>query len=132
MANAELGCQHLTILAHHLKELRECPATDEVLARYPFLKSHPPKKEAPYYERLETPERFKGHLKIDPLAGPDWDGKLADIHQDYLSDNGKALQESIRADPVVIRKLQDVVDAFVAGETQAKAAIDKEWARLSS
>ncbi|KAJ5379860.1 uncharacterized protein N7496_002288 [Penicillium cataractarum] len=113
IANAELGCQHITILAGHLKELQETPLDSTSLAKYPFLNNPPPKKQSPYYINLQTPERLRGHSKIDPLAGPDWDGKLADIHTDYLANNGKALSDAMDSDEVVVRKIRDVFGAAV-------------------
>lgn len=132
LATAEIGCQHITILAHHLKELQEIPFDETALAKYPFLKNPPPKKQEPYYKALETPERLKGHAKIDPFAGPDWNGKLADIHSDYLADNGKLLEEYMVQDAAVVRKMKDVLGAFNGGDAKAKAAIEAELAKLSA
>lgn len=60
LATAELGCQHITILAHHLKELRETPLDEAALGKFPFLRDPPAKKQAPYYKNLKTPQRFLG------------------------------------------------------------------------
>ncbi|PYH92642.1 aldolase, partial [Aspergillus ellipticus CBS 707.79] len=126
LATAELGCQHITVLAAHLKELQETPLDATALAKYPFLQNPPPKeKEGAYYNKYQTPERFVGHTKIDPVAGPEWDGVLADIHKDYLKDNGNALSEAIENDPAVVKKMKDVLDAFLEGEAIARRAIEE-------
>ncbi|KAH8748899.1 hypothetical protein F5883DRAFT_633662 [Diaporthe sp. PMI_573] len=130
IANAELGCQHITILSHHLKELAETPVDDGLIKRYPILGSHPAKKQPPYYANATTPERVKGHLQIDPLAGPDWNGELASTKVDWLADDGKALSEAMSADAAVVRKMADVMGAFGGADEKAKAAIEAEAAKL--
>jgi transaldolase len=132
LATAELGCQHITILAHHLKELQETPLNEDALEKFPFLRNPPPKKQDPYYLASKTPERLVGHLEIDPLAGPDWDGKLADIHADYLADNGKLLSRAMESDPAVVKKMKDVLGAFNGGEAMAKEAIEAELAKVNA
>ncbi|KAM6524453.1 hypothetical protein FSOLCH5_005055 [Fusarium solani] len=129
LATAELGCQHITILAHHLKELRDTPLDEAALGKFPFLRDPPAKKQAPYYKNLKTPQRFLGHLGIDPLAGSDWDGKLADIHTDYLADNGKLLSEAMESDAAVVKKMKDVLGAFNGGDAKAREAIEAEMAK---
>ncbi|PYI04702.1 aldolase [Aspergillus sclerotiicarbonarius CBS 121057] len=130
IATAELGCQHITILAHHMRELQETPLDSPSMAKYPFLQDLPSKKQAPYYAKLKTAERLRGHSTSDPMAGPGWNGKLADIHTDYLADNGKALSEAMTADEVVVKKMRDVLGAFIGGDAKAKAAIEQEVAKL--
>lgn len=127
IANAELGCQHITILAPHLQELAATPLDSTALEKYPFLKSPPPKKQPPYYDTQKTPARLASHSTTDLLAGPNWDGKLASIDVDYLADNGKLLEESIKQDPAVVKKLKDVLDVFTEADLQAKAAIEAEF-----
>ena len=127
IATAELGCQHITILAHHLQELATTPLDDASLEQYPFLKSPPPKRQVPYYKKLQTLQRLEGHSKIDPLAGPEWDGELPDIHIDYLADDGKALRVYMETDAAVVRKIKDVFSAFVDdGDAVARRAIEAE------
>ena len=65
-------------------------------------------------------------MKIDPLAGPDWDGTLASTEVDWLSDDGKALTDVMDADPAVVRKMKDVLGAFGGADVKAKDAIEKE------
>ncbi|ETS78611.1 hypothetical protein PFICI_10673 [Pestalotiopsis fici W106-1] len=130
LATAELGCQHITILAHHLKELQETPLDDAAYEKYPFLKNPPAKKQAPYYANFKTAERLRGHANIDPLAGEEWNGQLADIHADYLADNGKLLAEYMEKDKAVVRKMKDVLGAFNGGDAKAKEAIEAELAKL--
>lgn len=113
-----------------MKELAQIPLDDAALEKYPFLKNLPAKKQAPYYKNLLTPERLKGHAKIDPLAGPEWNGTFADIHTDYLADDGKALKEYMATDAAVVRKFKDVYGAFVDdGDAKARAAIEAEIAK---
>lgn len=126
LANAELGCQHITILAPHLEELAKTRLDDAARDKYPFLKNLPAKKQEPYYANLQTPERLKGHANIDPLAGPGWNGKLPDIHADYLADNGKLLAQYMDQDEAVVRKMKDVLGAFNGGDAVAREAIEAE------
>ncbi|KAJ5717560.1 hypothetical protein N7488_003206 [Penicillium malachiteum] len=130
LATAELGCQHITILAHHMKELQKTPLDATALKKYPFLASPPAKKQDPYYANLTTPARLQVHSKSDPMAGPNWDGKLADIHADYLATGGKLLSEAMEVDTAVVKKMKDVLSAFNGGDAKAKAAIEAELARL--
>ncbi|KAJ5107347.1 hypothetical protein N7456_004022 [Penicillium angulare] len=130
LATAELGCQHITILAHHMKELQETPLDATALKKYPFLVNPPAKKQNPYYANLQTPERLRVHSKSDPMAGPNWDGQLADIHADYLANGGKLLSGAMDADAAVVKKMQDVLGAFNGGDAKAKAAIEAELAKL--
>ncbi|KAJ5724717.1 hypothetical protein N7493_006445 [Penicillium malachiteum] len=85
-----------------------------------------PKPETPYYKDLNAPDRFAHFNKIDPLAGADWDGKLADIHTDYISNDGKALVEAMQSDPAVVRKIKDVFGASLDGERRAQVALQAE------
>ncbi|KAF4907634.1 Transaldolase [Colletotrichum viniferum] len=130
IATAELGCQHITILAHHLEELQEMTFDDTVLSKYPFLKDPPPKRQAPHYKDFKTRDRLQGHMKIDPLIGPTWDGKFASTEKDWLANDGEALSKAIEADPAVVKKLKDVFKAFGDADVKAKAAIENEIANL--
>ncbi|KAL3489937.1 aldolase [Aspergillus germanicus] len=126
LATAELGCQHITILAHHLKELAETPLDETALAKYPLLRDPPPKKKAPYYDVQTTPPRLRQHSTTDPLAGPEWDGKFASTEVDWLADNGAALAKAMESDPAVVRKMKDVLGAFLGADARAKKAIEEE------
>ncbi|KAL4887875.1 aldolase [Aspergillus ambiguus] len=117
IATAELGCQHITILAHHLKELAETPFDDAVLAKYPILKDPGPKKQEPYYD------------STDHLAGPKWDGTFASTEQDWPADNGAAVTKAMESDPAVVRKMKDVLGAFLGAEVRAKKAIEEQLAK---
>jgi hypothetical protein len=98
---------------------------EAALKKYPILANPPPKKQEPYYANFTIPTRLQGHLKIDPLTGPGWDGVLGDVNVDWLKDDGKALSEYMEADPAVVRKMKDVLNAFGGAEIKAKAAIEK-------
>ncbi|KAI8310470.1 Transaldolase [Colletotrichum sp. SAR11_59] len=127
IATAELGCQPITILAHHLEELQKTTFDDTA---YPFLKDPPPKRQAPSYKDFKTRDRLQGHMKIDPLIGPTWDGKFASTETDWLANDGEALSKAIEADPAVVKKLKDVFKAFGDTDVKAKAAIESEIANL--
>ncbi|KAJ5721741.1 uncharacterized protein N7483_009675 [Penicillium malachiteum] len=86
--------------------------------------------QGPYYANLTTPARLQVHSNSDPMAGPNWNGKLADIHADYLANGGKLLSEVMEADAAVVKKMKDVLGAFNGGDAKAKAAIEAELARL--
>lgn len=131
IANAEIGCQHITILAHHLQELANTPLDASAFENYPFLKNPPPKLKAPYYENDCIPARLRGHMNIDPLAGPDWDGTLASTEVDWLANDGKVLTDVMDADPAVVRKMKDVLGAFGGADVQAKEAIEKAIGELN-
>lgn len=131
IATAELGCQHVTILADHIKELQETPLDQTALNKYPIFKNPPAKKQAPYYANYTTPERLQGHMGIDPLSGPGWDGKLASTETDWLANDGEALSRAMEADPAVVRKMKDVLGAFGGADVRAKAAIESEMAKLN-
>ncbi|KAI8235341.1 Transaldolase [Colletotrichum sp. SAR 10_99] len=130
IATAELGCQHITILAHHLEELQNTTFDDTARSRYPFLKDPPPKRQAPYYKDFKTRDRLQGHMKIDPLIGPTWDGNFASNETDWLANDGEALSKAIEADSAVVKKLKDVFKAFGDADVKAKAAIESEIANL--
>lgn len=126
IATAELGCQHITILAHHLEELQSTTLDDTALSRYPFMKDPPPKRQAPYYKDFKTRDRLQGHMKIDPLVGPTWNGKFASTETDWLANDGEALTKAIEADPAVVKKMKDVFKAFGDADAKAQAAIESE------
>ena len=88
-----------------------------------YWQTHRQKKQAPYYANFEIPARLQGHLNIDPLVGPDWDGVFADTKTDWLKDDGRALSAAMEADPAVVRKMKDVLNAFGGAEVQAKAKL---------
>ena len=115
-----------------MQELKDTPLDDTALSKFPFLKNPPSKQRYPFYDVLQTPQRLQGHSKIDYLAGPEWNGKLADIHLDYLANDGAALAAAIEADPAVVKKMKDARDAFNGGNAKAKAAIEEEIARQKS
>ncbi|KAJ6007781.1 hypothetical protein N7540_011757 [Penicillium herquei] len=96
-----------------------------------LLENPKPKPETPYYKDLKTPDRFTHFNKIEPLAAADWDGKRAEIHTDYISNDGKALVEAMQSDPAVVRKIKDVFDAFSDGERRAQVALQAEIDKLS-
>ncbi|KAH6603762.1 hypothetical protein Trco_007208 [Trichoderma cornu-damae] len=119
MAMAELGCPHVTIPPHLILTLLETP--DE-------LPLPTTKKPELVYAEFATPQRLTKLSTIDPFAGPDWDGKLADMQTDYVANDGEKLDEAIRNDPIAGKRLKDAEVFFLEMENKAKEAIEKEIA----
>lgn len=115
-----------------MKELQRAALDSTSLDKYPFLRNPPAKKQAPYYKNFQTAARLQGHMRIDPLAGPTWDGKLASTSTDWLANDGEALTRAINADPAVVKKLKDVFNAFGEADDRAKEAIESEIARINN
>lgn len=109
----ELGCQHATIPEHILNQL--------VLLD---LEGNPPPGDAAKAKGIPS-QRLAQLAKVDPLAGPNWDGKLARTDVDYLADNGSALAKAIDEDSATKTGLQDSLDGFKAQELKSKAAIEE-------
>lgn len=121
LATAELGCHHITIQAELLKTLMETPAT---------LPSATSRKTSCTYRTLTTPQRLRGLSTQDPLAGPGWDGVLASMKTDYISNDGALLDECIREDVIVNARLNDATQFFLDAENDARLAIEQEMAVL--
>lgn len=115
-----------------MKELQETPLDETALKRYPIFSNPPPKKKAPYYTNLITSPRFVKHSTSDPLAGPDWDGKLARTDIDYNANDGRALDEANARDAVVAMNLKKILAIFHDFDEQARRAIEAEMATLQS
>lgn len=111
-----------------MKELQETPLDATALKRYPVFANPPPKKKTPYYANLSTAPRFAVHSTSDPLAGPDWDGKLARTDIDYIGDDGKSLDEANAADAVVALNLKKILEIFHEFDEKAREAIEDEYA----
>lgn len=79
---------------------------------------------------MSSNPRFASHSTSDPLAGESWDGKFDSPDIDFLSNNGKALDEAIAKDVAMTRKLKDVLDCFLEADLKAKNAIEREIANL--
>ncbi|KAL4791482.1 aldolase [Aspergillus venezuelensis] len=130
LATAELGCQHITILAHHLKELASVPLDETALAQYPLLRNPPAKKTPPYYDVQTTPERLRAHSTSDAIAGPEWDGTFASTEVDWLAGEGGALDRAMQSDAAVVKKMKDVLGAFLGADERAKGAIEAEIVKM--
>ncbi|KAL4864770.1 hypothetical protein BDV12DRAFT_205527 [Aspergillus spectabilis] len=117
MAMAEIGCQHITISKKNLEELMVTPDT---LPPVTTLKPIRP------YAELVTPTRLRSLSLIDPLALVGWDGKLASVSADYLTEGGSKLDQAIKADPIVAKRIQEAMKWFVEAEQRAKVAIERE------
>ncbi|KAL0933429.1 transaldolase [Colletotrichum truncatum] len=114
MAMGEFGCEHATI-------------PEDILLRLSLLDAEanpPPGDDAP--KRTGVPSPRVAHLaSTDPLAGPNWDGKLASTDVDYLADDGAALEKAIAEDPVTERGLREALAMFQSSELQSKNAIEE-------
>ncbi|UKZ69467.1 uncharacterized protein TrAtP1_010474 [Trichoderma atroviride] len=119
MAMAELGCPHVTIPPHLIKTLLETPDT---------LPLPTTKKAKLSYAEFATAQRLTKLSTIDPLAGPDWDGVLADMQTDYVANDGEKLDEALKRDVIANKRLKDAEVFFIEMENKAKEAIEKEIA----
>lgn len=115
MAMAELGCQHVTIQQPRLRELMESPDTLPAITK--------PKNRHPY-ATLETAERLRELSKLDPLAGPEWDGMLPPLDVDYVANSGEKLDLAIEQDAVASKRIQDAMTRFIDAELKAKGIIE--------
>lgn len=116
MAMAELGCPHITISAANLKALMEMPDNLPPPAGKPKSR----------YAQHATARRLTALSSMDPLAGLDWNGKLATMETDYVSDGGAKLDAFIAQDPIASKRLEDARKFFLAPEEMAKVAIEAE------
>ncbi|KAM0559921.1 hypothetical protein ACHAPJ_003871 [Fusarium lateritium] len=114
IAMGEIGCDHATIPEDILLQLSLLDAED----------NPPPGNDAKKQTGIPS-ERIAHLAKADPLAGPNWDGKLPSTDVDYLADNGAALTKAIAADPVTKKGLYEALEAFKTNELQSKAAIEE-------
>ena len=73
---------------------------------------------------MATPKRLQYLASIDPLVAS-WDGKIASTDIDYLSNNGAALEDAIKADPIATTRLADALQLFTKVESESKALIEK-------
>lgn len=121
MAMAELGCQHVTISAPCLQALMETPDTLPPVTT--------PKPEHPYAS-LTTPERLKALSKKDELAGPEWDGVLANMDTDFVANGGAKLDEFLGTNAVAKKRFADATKFFLEMEEKGKKAIEEHMKAL--
>lgn len=114
MAMGELGCEHATIPETIIQQL-------SILS----LEANPPPGDGPSKSSSGPPPRLAHLIATDPLAGPDWNGKLARTDVDYLANNGAALEAAIAADQVTKLGLPAALEAFKGNELLSKAAIEE-------
>ena len=114
MAMGELGCHHATIPEDILQQL----------ALLDLWSNPPPGGDTTSH--AGTPSSRLAHLlTTDPLAGPNWDGKLASTDIDYLANNGEALTKAIDEDAETKQGLHEALEAFKSNEIQSKVAIEE-------
>lgn len=63
------------------------------------------------------------------MAGPGWDGTFASTEVDWLANNGAALATAMESDAAVVKKMKDVLGAFLGADAKAKKAIAEELAK---
>ncbi|KIW06099.1 uncharacterized protein PV09_03268 [Verruconis gallopava] len=114
MAMAEFGCEHATIPEDILSSLASLD-----------LVANPPPGDYSTKHWGVPNSRLAHLINVDPLAGPDWDGKLASTDVDYLANNGAALDKAIEDDDVTKRGLALALKEFQGNELQTKAAIEE-------
>ncbi|KAF2099537.1 aldolase [Rhizodiscina lignyota] len=123
MAMPELGCHHVTIRADNLRALMQTPCT------LPTLSARHAKPKHPYAE-IATPDRLRCLSKLDPLAGPNWDGILASSRKvDYVANGGEALDNAIHENPVMNKRFKDAMELFLNAEEKARVGIEKAIAK---
>lgn len=120
MAAGELGCQSATISHQVLTQLAQLPYDG---SRQPG--EGVPKPEHPYRNAAPTPERLKKLAQIDPLIGPNWDGKLSRADIDYLANGGAELDKANEEDPQTKKRLREALALFVAAEKRSQAKIEE-------
>ena len=111
IAAGELGCQSATISHMVLTELSKRPYDG---AKQPG--EGVPKPDHPYRNAAPTPARLVKLAQIDPLVGPNWDGKLSRTDIDYLANGGAELDKANEADPQTKKRLREALALFVAAE----------------
>ncbi|KAG7418268.1 hypothetical protein ACKAV7_002927 [Fusarium commune] len=125
MAAGEMGCHSATI-SHTVLEK---------LSKLPYDASKQPGEGLPkplhaYKNANPLPERLKKLLSIDPLAGPNWDGKLASTDVDYLANGGAEIDKANEADKATKTRLADALTLFIGGEERSKAKVEAMLAKL--
>ncbi|KAI1063679.1 hypothetical protein LB506_005487 [Fusarium annulatum] len=125
MAAGEMGCHSATI-SHTVLEK---------LSKLPYDASKQPGEGLPkpvhaYKNANPLPERLKKLLSIDPLAGPDWDGKLASTDVDYLANSGAEIDKANEADKATKTRLADALTLFIGGEERSKAKVEAMLAQV--
>ncbi|GKZ45856.1 hypothetical protein AbraIFM66951_008724 [Aspergillus brasiliensis] len=121
LAQGEIGVHSATVSKEVLEELSKLPYNDTCL---PGSGSAPKPQYPGYHNTMTTPKRLQYLARIDPLVS-DWDGKLASTDIDYLGNNGAALEDAIKADPIATARLNDALQLFVKVENESKALIEK-------
>lgn len=113
-AMAEFGCEHATLPENILLELSALDA-----------QANPPPGGGGAAADGGPSPRLAHLLAVDPLAGPEWDGRLAATDVDYLADNGAALEKAIAADPITVKGIQAALEFFQGQEMQMRAAVEE-------
>ncbi|KAJ5098126.1 hypothetical protein N7532_005127 [Penicillium argentinense] len=120
MAAGELGCHSATISHQVLTELANLPYD---ASKQPGLGVNKPAH--PYKSAAPTPERLKKLAQIDPLIGPNWDGRLSRTDIDYLANGGAELDKANEADPETKRRLREALTLFIGAEKRSQAKIEE-------
>ncbi|KAH8433966.1 uncharacterized protein LDX57_011602 [Aspergillus melleus] len=121
LAQGEIGVDSATISKEVLEELVKLPYD----GTWQPGEGGVPKPQYPGHQNtVATPKRLQYLASIDPLVAS-WDGKIASTDVDYLANNGAAVQDAIKADPIATTRLADALQLFTKVETESKALIEK-------
>lgn len=120
MSAGELGCHSATISHQVLTQLSKLPYDG---AQQPG--EGVTKPDHPYRTAAPTPARLVKLSQVDPLVGPNWDGKLSRTDIDYLADGGAELDKANEADPETKKRLREALALFVAAEKRSQAKIEE-------
>ncbi|KAK6813416.1 hypothetical protein RU639_011304 [Aspergillus parasiticus] len=121
LAQGEIGVDSATISKEVLDELAKLPYDG---TGKPGAGGVPKPQYPGHQNTVATPKRLQYLTTIDPLL-TSWDGKLASTDVDYLANNGAALEDAVKADPIAIARLGDALELFMKVESESKALIEK-------
>lgn len=124
LACADMGVQHITILAPVLKELCQMKVAPNDASKIQ------PKPKRAYFDDKQLSPRMLALTDKDPLAPRPEAFKIASTDVDYLANQGAKLEEAIAQDPETGRRLKDALDLFIGAEKEAKEAIERVMAEL--
>ncbi|OJJ96423.1 hypothetical protein ASPACDRAFT_125025 [Aspergillus aculeatus ATCC 16872] len=120
-AQGEIGVDSATVSKEVLEELARLPYDG---TWQPGVGGVPKPQYPEHQNTVATPKRLQYLASIDPLVAS-WDGKLASTDTDYLANNGVALEDAIKADPIATARLGDALQLFIKVESQSKVLIEK-------
>lgn len=128
LAAAEFGCHSATVSPKMLDELAKLTYDG---TKQPGEGAPKPDPGVEYYQHAgPTPARLQKLAKVDPLAAADWDGQLASTEEDYLANEGIALDKAIASDPIAKTRLESALETFTEAENKSKQKVEEILASL--